>query len=312
MPTAHDESMPTTVAGYEITPQSAVYMVGCGEKDLLLPSQQARRVKTCFISYLVLKGQLFLTDELPSGPESFTVNAGDIHILGPDIPQSSWQASAPGTRLLWTHFSFFDDPLVRHLASADVSLNDIPYASSQAPSFWRIPRHLRLGHAANDYANLHAELLAYQRLYGQRDMGCHQLFGHFITRLHGRFQQHCLCREQTTSQQLQVSRARNFIHQNYHRDISLAEVANAISLSPSYLSRCFRQVTAQTFVDYLLHVRIQAAKGMLSGGGPMSIKEVAFHSGFSSSIYFCRVFRRFEGQTATQYASSTRSTATKK
>jgi len=306
MPLKAPESPPTSVAGYEIRPQTPAYVAGCGEKTLAEPTGQPRRVKICFVSYLVLKGQLYLTDELPSGPESFTVKAGEIHVLGPDIPQSSWQGCAPGTRLLWAHFSFFDDPRVAHLSSSDLSASVMPLATDQPSPVWRIPRNLQLGPAVNDFARIHAELLAYQRLYGAKDMGCHQLFGGFITRLHARFQQHCLNREQTTSQQLQVSRARNFIQQHYHRDISLAEVAHAISLSPSYLSRSFRQVMNQTLVDYLLHVRLQAAKDMLTGDGMLPIKEIAFHSGFSSPIYFCRVFRRFEGQTASQYAASVR------
>ena len=99
-------------------------------------------------------------------------------------------------------------------------------------------------------------------------------------------------------------RACHFIRMNYHKRISLAKVAEAVGLNPSYLSRSFKRVMGQGLVEFLLATRIQAAKEMLSEQAIISVKEVAHQTGFSSPIYFCRIFRRLERQTALQYASS--------
>lgn len=107
-----------------------------------------------------------------------------------------------------------------------------------------------------------------------------------------------------TSQHSQnVCNANSFIEKFYSSSISLNNIAKEIGVSPSYLSRLYRQETGMTVVDYLTRVRVDAAKRHIAGGAPL--KEVAFVCGFSSYNYFFKVFKDYEGLTPKEYAQQT-------
>lgn len=301
-----ENSKTKSVLAYGVRPQAVVHHTGSGRLDLRKPTPQGRRIKTCFVAYLVLEGELYLLDELPSGKESFRVRAGEIHIVAPWMAQQSVHPSAPDTRMLWTHFSFFDTPAVRMLSSTDEAAGMLGEADGMRAPVWIIPRHMALGKDLAAITGLHAELRTYARAHGIYNMGSHMICGHLISLLHSAFVHRLLHAEDTSPSRAHVMRACHYIRMNYHKRISLAQVAEAMDLSPSYLSRSFKSVMGQSLVKFLLATRIQAAKEMLAEQAMVSVKEVAFQTGFASPIYFCRIFRRLERQTAMQYASRMR------
>lgn len=91
----------------------------------------------------------------------------------------------------------------------------------------------------------------------------------------------------------------NYLEKNYDKKISLEEVAHQVYLNPVYLSTIIKQETGYTFSDYLTLIRMEKAKKMLASSLP--IKEVARAVGYPDSNYFCRVFKRVTGVTATGY-----------
>ncbi|MCW8133093.1 MAG: helix-turn-helix transcriptional regulator [Planctomycetota bacterium] len=306
-----------SVAAYAVRPQTCVHHTGSGRLDLHKPTPQGRRVKECFIAFLVLEGELLLTDELPSGPETFRVRAGDLHILAPGIPQQSARPSLPGTRMLWSHFSFFQDPSVELLSSAEAAglLGESDGAPGEADGMrapvWIVPRHVALGKDLAAVAGLHGELRTYARSHGNYHMGSHMLCGHLIALLHSLYVHRLLHAEDASPRRANVMRACHYIRMNYHKRISLAQVAEALDLSPSYLSRSFKSVMGQGLVEFVIATRLQAAKELLAEQDLISVKEVAYQTGFSSPIYFCRLFRRQERQTPLAYAAKVRKTSRK-
>lgn len=91
-----------------------------------------------------------------------------------------------------------------------------------------------------------------------------------------------------------VLRAREFIEENYDRDISLADVARAVYLSSNYFSMVFKELTAGGFSDYLCEVRIRKAKELLRGT-ELPIKHIVSRVGFKDYNYFNRTFRKMTG-----------------
>ena len=99
-----------------------------------------------------------------------------------------------------------------------------------------------------------------------------------------------------------VKMTNQYIKRHYAEDIGLQDVAKYVGVSESYLSRIYREETGMTFVDSLNQIRINAAKGYLSGD--MSIKEAAFMCGFRKYNYFFKVFKKYEGVTPREYLKS--------
>jgi AraC-like DNA-binding protein len=271
--------------------------------DLSTPRSQAKRAKHCFVAYIVLKGELSLIDYLPGGEEPFRIRSGEIHVIGPGLHQASTAPSAPGTSMIWIHFSFFDDPRVGYLATPDAT-TDLICAAPAERSSWIIPRHMQLGRDRDSVLQLCSELNDCARLCGASNRSTHLICGHLISLLHRVTTQRILkagSSDEASPQQAHVRRACNFIRLNYDKKISLAEVAEEIGLSPAHLSRCFQKSLGQSVVDFLLRTRIDAAKELLEAQSSPSVKEVAYQTGFGSPIYFCRVFRRLERMSAMQY-----------
>ena len=76
--------------------------------------------------------------------------------------------------------------------------------------------------------------------------------------------------------------------------LTLTEVAAAISLTPTYLSRKFKRITGTTFKEYLNYIRIRQASQMLLSTD-ISVTQIAIRCGFNSSNYFKDCFRRING-----------------
>lgn len=102
-----------------------------------------------------------------------------------------------------------------------------------------------------------------------------------------------------------IQRALEFIRRNYHRELLVTDIADAIGISEGHLRRLFKQELSSSVIDYLTDYRLEQAKLRLEGGeGAPS--EIWRACGFSSAPYFNQVFRRREGMSPREYWSRMR------
>ena len=98
-----------------------------------------------------------------------------------------------------------------------------------------------------------------------------------------------------------VNLAKEFIEQNFCNKISLSEVAKAIFITPSYLSKIFFEVEGIHFSDYIKKTRIDMAKELLTKNKNFRIYQVSEAIGYKDPKHFIKVFKNIEGQTPTEY-----------
>lgn len=91
-----------------------------------------------------------------------------------------------------------------------------------------------------------------------------------------------------------------WIDDNFMNDISLTAAANQTNLSPSYFSRCFKDITGCLFSNYIRDIRISYAKKMLECSN-LPIRRIAELCGFSDQFYFDKVFKKTVGKTPGNY-----------
>jgi len=60
-----------------------------------------------------------------------------------------------------------------------------------------------------------------------------------------------------------ISKALEYINTNYHREITLNDLAEHVFMSPWYFSKLFKKETGETFSEFLLKTRIEKAKEIL-------------------------------------------------
>jgi len=100
-----------------------------------------------------------------------------------------------------------------------------------------------------------------------------------------------------------VVRVLQILESRYADDLSLQEVSNMVGVSSFQVSRQLARCTGNGFSDCLAHFRIAAAKRYLTDG-QLSVKEIAYLSGFNDPAYFARVFRRLENCSPAEFRAA--------
>ena len=99
-----------------------------------------------------------------------------------------------------------------------------------------------------------------------------------------------------------VARARDYIRKHYRETIRLEDMAQALGVSPSYLSRLFRRETGVCLQDAIAEVRVRRAAELLLYSG-LSLSEIAIYVHFPNQSYFTKVFKKIMGTTPMTYRS---------
>jgi AraC-like DNA-binding protein len=97
-----------------------------------------------------------------------------------------------------------------------------------------------------------------------------------------------------------VAKARAFINAHYVEGLTQARVARAVNSSASYFSKCFKDATGMSFVDYIGRVRVEQAKNLLQNPGNR-ISTIAFEVGFQSVSQFNRTFKKITGRSPKRF-----------
>jgi len=93
-----------------------------------------------------------------------------------------------------------------------------------------------------------------------------------------------------------VMRAREFLHTNFGRDVTLAELAGEACMSEFHFLRSFNEAFGATPARYVERLKIARARDLL-GNSRLPVKVVASQSGYGNFSAFCRSFRRTTGMT---------------
>lgn len=93
------------------------------------------------------------------------------------------------------------------------------------------------------------------------------------------------------------------INSNLDQDITINALADIACMAPSHFTRRFKAAFGIPPLQYVLQKKIARAQILLLTS-PMTIKEVAWHTGFCDSSHFIRVFKRTTGVTPRTYRSA--------
>ena len=97
-----------------------------------------------------------------------------------------------------------------------------------------------------------------------------------------------------------MSRAIGKIKEHFAEKISIEGISEELGVSASYLSRKFKEVTEQTFLDFLNKYRVQQAVAMLNTR-QYRISEISEATGFTDYKHFCSVFKKYTLKSPTKF-----------
>jgi two-component system response regulator YesN len=102
-----------------------------------------------------------------------------------------------------------------------------------------------------------------------------------------------------------VQSVKRYIQKNYSADISLELLSRKMFISPSYLSYLFKNVTGESYSDYLKNIRLTRARELLEQNNSLKVFEVCFMVGYKEYKYFSQQFKKAFGTNPTELRKAT-------
>ena len=110
------------------------------------------------------------------------------------------------------------------------------------------------------------------------------------------------------SKQKKYSRSINnsisYVFKNLYEDLTLTDIAEAVDLSPSYLSTLFKKEVGMSLTTYIQQEKVEEAKKLLNLTNH-SLLEICTLLHFTDQSYFVKVFKKITGLTPGQFSKQT-------
>lgn len=111
---------------------------------------------------------------------------------------------------------------------------------------------------------------------------------------------HIACKRQNTTETL-LEKAKDYIIHNYGDDeLSIQKLSNHLHISACYLSMIFKKQAGETFLKYLISIRLDAARELLSNSD-LKTSEIAEKIGYPDINYFSYFFKKNYGMSPREY-----------
>ena len=85
-----------------------------------------------------------------------------------------------------------------------------------------------------------------------------------------------------------------YMENNYAKDISIEQLATLYYVSPTYLSKIFKDLTGVSPINYLIQIRLKKAHELLTTDD-LTVKEVAKAVGYEDAYHFSKSFKKHFG-----------------
>jgi transcriptional regulator GlxA family with amidase domain len=97
-----------------------------------------------------------------------------------------------------------------------------------------------------------------------------------------------------------IKKAQLYIENNYEKKLNIIDIAGAVNLNGRSFLRRFKKATANTPIEYVQRVKIEAAKKKLESTAE-TILEVMYGVGYKDEKAFRTIFRKYSGLTPKEY-----------
>lgn len=101
-----------------------------------------------------------------------------------------------------------------------------------------------------------------------------------------------------------VRQAASYLSTQYAEPITIESMAEALGYNRAYLSRLFRRHTGLTPIAFLTRTRVDHGRRLLRERPELTIEQIASSVGFVDALYFSKQFRRYYGQSPSEYRAS--------
>jgi AraC-like DNA-binding protein len=100
-----------------------------------------------------------------------------------------------------------------------------------------------------------------------------------------------------------LAQAKTYMDIHYAQHLTVESIAEYVHVSPSQLTRAFKKYYGETPYEYLLSLKIEASKILLTTSR-LSVKEISASLNFCDEHYFSMLFRKKTGFSPSKYPAN--------
>ena len=97
-----------------------------------------------------------------------------------------------------------------------------------------------------------------------------------------------------------IDQAKYYISQHLTEELTVANIAASLYITPNYFSRLFKRVTKEGCNEYIVRKRIEKAKSLLETTS-LKTGKIAMMVGYRDTNYFSLAFKKHTGKSPTKY-----------
>lgn len=106
------------------------------------------------------------------------------------------------------------------------------------------------------------------------------------------------------SSKILIDKAKDYINENYvQSELSLNTLSSYLHISPNYFGATFKNEMGETFINYLLKIRMEAAKNLLCSTNDKN-HSIAEKVGIPDQYYFSHCFKKYFGISPNEFRNS--------
>jgi AraC-like DNA-binding protein len=219
--------------------------------------------------------------------DTLVAPAGSINTVNPDEVHTGQSATENG----WTYrmFYFSADFLQRLSNERSGRSTPLPFFVSGVvhdPGLAAFIQHVHVQVSDDQVSRLEKESLLLH------------LFSHLIAR----HTYNPMAADKVGREHLAVQRVIDYLDSHFGDELSLETLAGIAYLSPYHFIRVFSRQTGLTPHAWMMQLRAQKAKELLSQG--LAIADVAVQTGFADQSHLSKTFKRLLGYTPGQFSNS--------
>ncbi len=99
-----------------------------------------------------------------------------------------------------------------------------------------------------------------------------------------------------------ISQIRQYVNDHLTEKLVLSDIAQAVHMNKSYLSRIYKQKTGENLFDMINRMRIEKAKEYIRQGN-RKLYEIGYEIGLDDTAYFSKLFKKYEGCSPREFES---------
>ena len=267
------ESDRTLYIPSDFAKESLIYLQEIGQSKTLEKHTNARSKLDSFLLFIVLDG----TGILEYNETKYKMSKGSCAFINCN---NKYSHTSDNWTIKWIHFNGSNSKYIYDKYISRNGLNS--FKTKQFNKYNTLLDETHTIAKSNDYMR---DMYIYEKLVSLLSMIMTETIYGF---------------KENTKRLYDVKEIKDYLDDNYLKEISLDSLSNRFYINKYYLTRLFKTTYGVTINNYMLNKRITIAKEMLRFSNK-SVDEIANDCGISDSNYFSRTFKKIEGITPKEY-----------